>query len=62
MHYYEIRFKGSWLGGKAIVRANDCCEAWRELKRKYISLEPIEKCKIKLLDDDPVLYIDDGDY
>lgn len=60
---YEIRFSGSWLGGKAIVKAVDENAAWSALQKAYKNLEPIEKCRIKKLPNgDGVLYLDTGDY
>ena len=60
---YEIRFSGSYLGGKAIIRAVSEKAAWSALSKKYINLEPIQKCRVKCLSEgDGVLYLDTGDY
>jgi hypothetical protein len=60
---YEIRFDGSWLGGKAIVKAIDEKAAWSALQKEWRSLEPLDKCKVKKLPNgDGVLYFDSGEY
>ena len=60
---YEIRFSGSYLGGKAIVIAISKESAWSALKKSYPSLEGLDKCRIKELPKrDGVIYLDDGEY
>lgn len=61
---YLVRYPGSYLGGKAVVRAYDKKSAWECLKENYEGLEPIEKCAITKIDAEVigVLYNDDGDY
>lgn len=60
---YEIRFSGSWLGGKAIVKAIDVNAAWSALQKEWPNIEPVDKCKVKKLPDgDGVLYFDSGEY
>ena len=60
---YEFRFDGSYLGGKAIIKAVNEDAAWKALQKKWTNLEPLNKCIIKELQDrDGVIYFDDGDY
>ena len=60
---YEFRFNGSWLGGKAVIKATDEKAAWSALQKVWPNLEPLDKCKVsKLPNGDGVLYFDSGEY
>ena len=61
---YLVRYPGSYLGGKAVVRAYDEKSAWECLKENYESLEPMDQCTITKISADiiGVLYNDDGEY
>lgn len=60
---FLIRYDGSYLGGRAVIKAVSEKQAWRFLKAEYSSLEPLGECIIKTLSDNlGVLYNWDGDY
>ena len=60
---YVFNFKGSWLGGKSVVKAVSPDAAWKALKKKWCDIEPLVKCKFcEIQDRDGVLYFDSGDY
>jgi len=60
---YQFEFTALWLGGAAIVKAINEEAAWKALQKKYTNLEPLEKCRVKELQDrDGVIYFYDGDY
>lgn len=61
---YIVRYPGSYLGGKAVVRSYDEKSAWECLKENYESLEPMDQCTFTKISADTigVLYNDDGDY
>ena len=73
MKLYNVTFNGSWLGGKAIVRASDSRQA-KKLLREYVEdehesksyaqelLEGMSAKEIKLNDGPAVVYYDDGEY
>lgn len=44
---YEFRFSGSYLGGKAIVKAINKDAAWELLKKEWPNLETLGKCRVK---------------
>lgn len=60
---YLFEFEALWLGGTAIVTAISEESAWSALKKKYTNLKPLNKCRVKELQDrDGVIYFYDGDY
>ena len=60
---YHFKFKGSWLGGNALIKAISEDAAWKALKKRWQNLEPLEKCKVTEIQDRAgVLYFDSGDY
>lgn len=63
MGIYKIDFEGSWLGGVAIVAAGSKREAWEILRAENPpNLGEYNEKAINLVDDSPVIYLDDGDY
>lgn len=63
MKLYKIYFDGLWLGGVAIVFADDKVEAYEFLKKRWKYLEPIGECKIEELEQGKgLVYFDNGEY
>jgi len=61
---YIIYYEGLWLGGKAVVRAQNRHTAYNYLAAENPpNLEPIEKVDIQEVpEDEKVIYNDDGNY
>jgi hypothetical protein len=56
---YKVTYKGSWLGGSAIVFAKDETEALRLVGAVSCNFTDV---KIELIKKEGVVYNDDGDY
>lgn len=63
MNYFKVTFKGLWLGGIAIVKANDPEHAISLVKenQKTLNFNDVQ-VEVIYSPDCGVLYIDNGDY
>ncbi|MCP4994056.1 MAG: hypothetical protein GY934_09790 [Gammaproteobacteria bacterium] len=64
---FKIEFKGSWLGGKAIVAACTYIQAYHTLQAEYPRLESILSSTLRIeevpaLTEPTVVFMDDGEY
>ena len=65
MNIYTIHYKGSWLGGKAVVMANDAKQAIQLLMEDPMTVNPKEIEIVSAMEhgDYPkVIYNDNGEY
>jgi len=68
MPIFVITFKGSWLGGKAVVAAPTRDMAYSALKKEYPRLEAqdaktLEIKRVFIVEQSgQVLFLDDGEY
>ena len=60
---FIILYPGSYMGGRAVVKAGSDVEAWELLKIEYPRLDPFKECNFEELPDrSGVFYNWDGDY
>lgn len=70
MNYYEVTFNGSWLGGKAIVKAINKVAAKNLIKDKtrrifseQVAEDYLKDLKASEIDNrEHILYYDEGEY
>ena len=60
---YPGSYLGSYLGGRAVVKASNDVDAWNLFKIEYPGLDPFKQCDFEELPDRTgVFYNWDGDY
>ncbi len=63
MNIYNIKYPGSWMGGNAVVIADNKQQAWEMLKENNEFLDPFHKCSFEVRLFLPgVVYNWDGEY